>query len=130
MTQTRLGRVALTVEDVDAAAADFSDLFGLDFRCFDIPAMQMRVAVGEHGIELVQSLADDAPSGYPAGLLSGVCIAVEDVERTRSRLERKGRKMIMSIPLESGRSEYVFEPVHGIPLMIYQDCGHFDPIAQ
>ena len=125
----RLGRIALEVADIDRAVADFSDLFGLDFSMLEIPAQNLRAAYGDHGIEFVQmTLADWHPR--EAGQLQGCCMAVDDVEQSRAHLISRGHSVIMTIPLQSGRNEYVFAPIHGIPVMIYQECGYFDPIAQ
>jgi predicted enzyme related to lactoylglutathione lyase len=129
MAKARLGRVALEVADVDAAAADFNTLFGLEFKILDIPSQSMRVAIGDHGLEFVQVRAPGW-TPKPAGQLMGACIAVEDVERSRAHLQSQGHDVIFSIPLQSGRKEYVFNPIHGIPILIYQECGHFDLIAQ
>ena len=66
----------------------------------------------------------------PAGMMQGCCLAVDDVEQSRAHLLSRGHSVIMEIPLQSGRKEYVISPIHGIPIMIYQECGHFDLIAQ
>jgi predicted enzyme related to lactoylglutathione lyase len=124
--KARVGRLALEVADVDQAAADFAALFDMDFQFLEVPSQAMRVAIGEHGLEFVQITAPGwAPNNGP-GLLMGVCIAVEDVERSRTRLVDKGHEIVMEIPLKSGRNEYVFKPIHGVPVMIYQEAGTLD----
>lgn len=125
----RLGRIALEVADVDAAVANFGELFGMEFKVFDVPSQGLHVAIGDHGIEFVQVLS---PGWTPreAGQMMGACIAVDDVEASRAHLISRGHEMILEIPLQSGRKEYVFKPIHGIPLMIYQESGGLDLIAQ
>ncbi len=124
----RLGRVALEVADIDSAVADFGDLFGMHFEILDIPAQGLRAAYGDHGIEFVQMSAPGWAPGAP-GQMQGCCVAVDDVEQAREHLVSRGHRVVMEIPLQSGRNEYVFAPIHGIPVMIYQECGHFDVIA-
>lgn len=125
----KLGRIALEVADIDQAVVDFTDLFGLEFDMLEVPGQQLRAAYGTHGVELVQMTTPGWEPRAPGQML-GCCIAVDDVEATRAHLESRGQKMIFAIPLQSGRKEYVFEPIHGIPIMIYQECGYFDLIAQ
>ena len=127
--KSRLGRVALEVADVDAAAAEFAKLFDMEFSTFDIPAQSLRVAYGEHGIEFVQVTADGWQP-REAGLMQGCCIAVDDVEAQRAHMLANGQEVVMEIPLQSGRKEYVFKPIHGVPVMIYQHSEQFDLIAQ
>lgn len=125
----KLGRVALEVADIDRAVIDLSDLFEIEFNMLEVPSQNLRAAYGDHGIELVQMTT---PGWAPreAGMMQGCCIAVDDVERSRDRLVARGHAVIMEIPLQSGRKEYVFAPIHGIPIMVYQECGYFDLIAQ
>ena len=125
----KLGRIAVEVADIDQAVADFAQLFGFAFNMLEVPSQHLRAAYGDHGIEFVQMLL---PGWQPreAGSLQGCCIAVDDVEATRRHLVAHGHSVLMEIPMHSGRKEYVFAPVHGIPLMIYQESGTFDPIAQ
>ena len=125
----RLGRIALEVADIDRAVVDFNDLFGFEFTMLEIPAQQLRAAYGEHGIEFVQMTMPGWTPREP-GQMQGCCIAVDDVEATRVHLESRGQTVVFQIPLQSGRKEYVFAPIHGIPIMIYQECGYFDVIAQ
>jgi predicted enzyme related to lactoylglutathione lyase len=121
----KVGKVILRVADVDAAVADFRTLFGLDFVLFDAPGHGVRCAWSDAGVEFLQS-TNGAPMPAGKGPLSSLGLAVPDVEAARTRVLAAGRKIVAEIPLESGRNEYIVEPLHGVQVALVQECGHFD----
>jgi predicted enzyme related to lactoylglutathione lyase len=123
----KLGRVAVYVKDVDHTAGVFSQLFGVEFRMVDVETFQLRAAFGDHGFEFVQSRTGSVPEN--GGMLGSLGISVDDVEATRAHIEAQGYKPRFSILLKSGRREYSFEDIAGVPVMLYQESGRFDEIA-
>jgi len=118
-----IGQVAINVDDVDAAAKDYTDVFGITFTMVEVPEINMRVAVSDGGIVFAAPL--DASKSVPVrrfhnGALSALEVRVSDLEEARRRLEEKGCKVIYYMNTQGGLTEYYMEQLHGVPLTIFE----------
>jgi hypothetical protein len=135
----RLEIIGLHVEDVDKAAADFSDLFGVEFRIWE------SVGSDPIGIEFEQLLVSDKPSGNlnqqnryrvamdPNGfweLLEGpdlevgirnVHFKVDDIESAKADLISKGLTLVADFRIGSLR-EAIFQgdKLRGVRLAVLE----------
>ena len=114
-----IGQVAVYVEDVDVAAKDYEEVFGLQFTFVEVPEINMRVAVSDGGIVFAQPLDRSQPlpiRRFHNGDLTAIEVRVDDVEEARRRLEAKGIGTIYYMDTQGGLTEYYMKQFHGIPL--------------
>jgi len=118
MTDTRLCRVAYLVDDIEASSAHFGEVLGFQFRTVDVGEAPLKVHIGEHGFEALQS------TGFSFAPIEGrfieVALAVNDAEKCKADMLAMGIEVLFPnhIP-ETGHDEYLFKPdFHGLPLMV------------
>lgn len=118
MSDTRLCRVAYLVDDINASAERFGEVLGFQFRTVDVGEAPLKVQIGEHGFEALQS------TGFSFAPIEGrfieVALAVNDAETCKTAMLAMGIDVLFSnnIP-ETGNDEYLFKPqFHGLPLMV------------
>ncbi|MFA5495963.1 MAG: hypothetical protein WC247_14430 [Porticoccaceae bacterium] len=119
MSKTRICRIGHLVEDIDATMAAFKALLDFDYRISDVGDFPLRVSIGEHGFEPIQTLRDFEFKGIDGPFLE-VALEVVDVEATKRKLESAGYKVLAPNYLPNTDTwEYLFGPeFHGIPIMI------------
>jgi hypothetical protein len=121
MSITRLCRVGFLVPDIERCAARFGAVLGLAFRNIPLEGVPLKVMLGEHGFEPMQSTG--MSFGPIAGPFIEIGLAVDDVERRKNALAAAGHTPVVAVPLgRVPRSEYLFGPdFHGIPVMVGQE---------
>lgn len=123
----QVDRVAMRVDDLDAAVADFADIFGMEFDVMDAPALGLRIAVSNQGIELVE--ATGSPKlleNYVGGVFSAVSVNVPDLEPVRRKLLDRGVEVIMEMKTPDFREIYcAYGTFHGLPLAVTEYEGGF-----
>lgn len=118
MSDTRMCRVAYLVDDMEASVKRFSDVLGFTFRKVELGDFPLKVQIGEHGFEPLQS------TGFSFAPIEGpfieVALAVDDAEKCRAAMEEKGHKPIAVNHIDvTDHDEYLFGPdFHGIPVMV------------
>lgn len=124
----QVDRVAVRVDDLDAAVADFADVFGMEFEVTDVEALGLRVAICDQGIELVE-VRGDAPKlveTYGGGMLAGVSVNVPDLELVRRRLLERGVEFINEVEANDLKEIYCDKGTfHGLPLIVAEYEGGF-----
>jgi catechol 2,3-dioxygenase-like lactoylglutathione lyase family enzyme len=121
-------RVAMRVDDLDAAVADFTEIFGMEFEVMDAPALGLRIAISNEGVELVE-VPDGAPKlieNYVGGVFSAFSVNVPDLQAVRQKLLERGVELIMEMETAGFREIYCAnETFHGLPLTVTQYGGNF-----
>jgi catechol 2,3-dioxygenase-like lactoylglutathione lyase family enzyme len=119
-----LGQVAVLVPDLDAAVADFAEIFGMKFTIVENDDIKMRVAVSDGGLVFAAPIPgkeDDQPlRPHWNGDLTAIELRVDDLEEARRRLEAKGSKPVYYLDAPGGLTEYYMDKLHGVPLTIFQ----------
>jgi catechol 2,3-dioxygenase-like lactoylglutathione lyase family enzyme len=111
-------RVAYLVDDMDKSVARFGEVLGLSFRKVEIGDVPLKVMIGEHGFEPLQT------TGFSFAPIEGpfieVALAVDDAEKCKNALTAQGYKPIAVNHInETDSDEYLFGPdFHGIPVMV------------
>lgn len=137
MPQTRICRIGHIVEDIDATMAAFNQVLGFEYRISDVGDFPLKVSIGEHGFEPIQTLRDFRFEGIEGPFLE-VALELADVEATKARLEAAGYRVLAPNYLPNTDTwEYLFGPeFHGIPIMIANigdqeaALGNFTPLEQ
>jgi methylmalonyl-CoA/ethylmalonyl-CoA epimerase len=124
--------IAIVVHDLEAALAFWRDALGLPLdRVKDVPEQASRVAflpIGGAEIELVQPTAGDSGvARYLAKRGPGmhhICLAVDDLESTLTRLREGGVRLINPEPITgAGGRRLAFihpESAHGVLVELYE----------
>jgi hypothetical protein len=124
MASARVDRVAIVVKDVDAAAAQLKELFGIELRIFDIEIMNCRVGLCDEGFELVQPLqveADSSLSSNWSGSVAAIGIQVDDLEASRKKMAEAGFELASEIETPGGvRELYYGNSIAGLPFVLAQ----------
>ena len=121
MTDSQVDRVAVRVEDLEAAVRDFAEIFGMEFEITDVPEFGIRVAICDQGIELVQVM--DAKSrivtNYAGGVLAALSVKVQDIESVKQKLLQRGVELINEADALDFKEFYcVSATFHGLPLTV------------
>jgi len=120
-------RVAVVVEDIEAAAAELRDLFDIEVRIFDVAAIACRVGFCDQGIELIQPLAGSEPlQAAWAGRLATIGLRVPDVDAARAKLSARGLEPAGVIETPGGAREVFYaQGFAGLPVALsaYGDEG-------
>jgi methylmalonyl-CoA/ethylmalonyl-CoA epimerase len=128
----RIDHIAIVVNDIDAALGFWRDALGLELtHVEDVPEQQAAVAflpVGESEVELVKPTTDD--SGVARFLtkrgpgLHHLCVEVDDIEDTLTRLKARGVRLIDEKPRAgSGGKKLAFvhpESTQGVLVELYE----------
>src|SRR3546814_233744 len=118
MSDTRMCRVAYLVDDIEKSVAGFNEVLGLTFRTVDVGDVPLKVRIGEHGFEPLQS------TGFSFAPIEGpfieVALAVNDAEKCKAALVELGHQPIAVNHInETNHDEYLFGPdFHGLPVMV------------
>jgi catechol 2,3-dioxygenase-like lactoylglutathione lyase family enzyme len=118
-----LGQVAVLVPDLDAAVADFAEIFGMQFTVVANDDIKMRVAISDGGLVLAQGYAGESDLPLESnwnGPLTAIELRVDDLEEARRRLEAKGVNPVYYLDAPGGLTEYYMNQLHGVPLTIFQ----------
>lgn len=120
MVSGRVDHVAIAVPDVDAAAAELKQLFGIEMHAFDVPAVGMRVAFCDEGFELVQATTEG--SGLEqvwAGPLAAIGVRVDDLEQARQAMAAQGCELTSEIETPGGVRELFYaKGLAGLPVTL------------
>src|SRR3954469_8086427 len=111
----RMDRVAVFVPDVDAAAEEFERIFGWKMTVFDVEGMDIRVALCEEGLELVQG---NAPV-EKAGRMAGVGIRVRRLDDAVRKRAEAGDRLKYKVETPGGLLEYSYSGMGGLPMVLY-----------
>jgi len=120
-------RLAVVVDDLDAAVADLTDIFGQQLTRIDVDVLGVRLALGDEGLELVQEIPGGTPPpwkfNWAGGRIASLALNVPDLDEARRRLEERGVKLVSEIETPGGMMEYYYEAAgfHGIPITL---CSH------
>lgn len=120
---THVDRVAVRVDDLDSAVADFTRIFGMTFEVTDVEALGLRVAICDQGIELVE--VPGAPpklvENYGGGVLAALSIKVPDVKAVKQKLLDRGVELINEVDAAEFKEIYCVKGTfHGLPLTVAQ----------
>jgi hypothetical protein len=116
----RLDRIALVVDDVAEVAADLEEILGIPFVTRDLPAMGIKVGLGDDGIELVERTGPSSVEHFWRGALAALVIRVEDIEASSAAMIAAGYPLDHSLTTPAGIQERHFgNSFHGIPLVLY-----------
>lgn len=128
----KIDRMALYVDDIDVAVADFKKIFGIDFVVLTVEAFNSKAALSDSNIELVSPLT---PGGEPpsfAGNFAGPIVAlgfkVKDIEKAKQVMRDRGIGLYQGIEVETpgGMTECMLERTSafgGIPISLEQYEG-------
>lgn len=110
--------VSLSVDDIDAVAADLARIFDMRFAQTDPLGLGTRALSGKHRVTLIQGPSDLSSQFEPP--LAAINIGYDDVEQARARLEAAGYPVLDKAPLQSGGHAYHFgRAFHGLPIRIH-----------
>ncbi len=106
-----LDHVAIAVRDLDAALAQYANLFGAQPMYREVVAEQgveeAMIAVGGSFIQLLQPLSDETPVGrFIASRGEGmhhIALAVADIDAALAHLKAEGSRLIDKEPRRGGR---------------------------
>lgn len=118
MSDTRMCRVAYLVDDMDSSVARFGEVLGFAFRKVEIGDVPLKVHIGEHGFEPLQT------TGFSFAPIEGpfieVALAVDDAEKCHAAMTARGYQPIAVNRIDvTGHDEYLFGPdFHGVPVMV------------
>jgi catechol 2,3-dioxygenase-like lactoylglutathione lyase family enzyme len=118
-----IGQIAINVDDLDAAVADYTEVFGIAFTILDVTEINSRVAVSDGGIVFAEPLDKSQPINirkYHNGALSALEVRVSDLEEAKRRLMAKGIDPVYYLDTPGGLTEYYMHQFHGVPLTIFQ----------
>jgi methylmalonyl-CoA/ethylmalonyl-CoA epimerase len=111
----RVEHIAIAVKDVEASAKLFETLLGIDRGHTEtLPAERVKVAFFELGdcrIELVEGIGSDNPTAKfiekRGEGIHHICLEVEDLPATLSRLDAAGFPLIDKVPKPGSRGTRV-----------------------
>jgi methylmalonyl-CoA epimerase len=111
MMVRRIEHIAIAVKDVDASAKLFETLLGADRGHTEtLPDERVKVAffeLGDSRIELVEGMGSENPMAKfiekRGEGIHHICLEVEDLPATLSRLERAGFPLIDKVPKPGSR---------------------------
>lgn len=118
MSETRMCRVAYLVDDMEASVKRYGDVLGFKFRKVELGDFPLKVQIGEHGFEPLQT------TGFSFAPIEGpfieVALAVDNADRCAAAMEKRGHLPIAVNRIDvTGNDEYLFGPdFHGIPVMV------------
>jgi hypothetical protein len=118
-----IGQIAIKVDDLDAAVADYTEVFGMSFTILEVEEINSRVAVSDGGIVFSETLDKSKPvniAKYHNGALTAVELQVSDLEEAKRRLNAKGVETVYYLDTQGGLTEYYMHQFHGIPVTIFQ----------
>jgi hypothetical protein len=114
----KVASVVLSVDSIDAVAADLTRIFGMAFVEGSARGLGTRALTGRHRVTLVEG--PSALSGHFAPPLAAVNIATDAVEETRARFEAAGLPVLHATELKTGGHAYYFgNGFHDIPLCVH-----------
>jgi catechol 2,3-dioxygenase-like lactoylglutathione lyase family enzyme len=118
-----IGQVAISVDDLDAAVKDYTEVFGMTFTILEVEEINSRVAVSDGGIVFSEALDKSKPINikkYHNGALGAIEVRVSDLEEAKRRLIAKGVDPVYYLDAQGGLTEYYMHQFHGVPLTIFQ----------
>jgi predicted enzyme related to lactoylglutathione lyase len=118
-----IGQLAINVDDVDKAVADWEEVFGIKFDIVEVEEINSRVAISDGGIVFAEALDKTQPiniAKYHNGALSALEVRVSDLEEAKRRLIAKGVDPVYYLDTAGGLTEYFMYQFHGVPLTIFQ----------
>jgi hypothetical protein len=125
----KIGCVSVAVDNIETAAADFTQYFGMKFVATDPGGLGARAVVGEHRIKLIEGTPRATREHFEMPL-AAVEIMFDDVEQARHRLEKAGYPVVHQRALRSGGSAYYFgSAFHHLPLSIYPTAADAEIIG-
>lgn len=128
MSPDHVDRIALVVQDLEAAIADFESIYGMSFAITEVAELGIRVGVCDQGLELVQQSDPNSPiaPNWAGNAIAALSINVKDYEATKQRAIDHGAELINEVDVYSLK-ECIFtkESFHGIPVVIAQYEGSF-----
>lgn len=120
----KLDRIALVVDDVDAVAEQLETVFGMTFTIFDVPAMGLRVALGNNGVELVQKIGESHLEALWKPPLAAIVVRVDDVDACAAKMAELGVDVDHHVSTPGGLREISFGTnFHGLPLVVCDGDG-------
>jgi predicted enzyme related to lactoylglutathione lyase len=121
-----VGQIAINVDDVDAAVADYRDVFGIDFTIVEVPELNIRAAVSDGGFvfsEVLDKSKVEPARQFHNGVLGAVEVRVKDLQEAKRRLQEKGVDPVYHMTAQGGMEEYYTHQFHGVPLTIFEIQG-------
>jgi predicted enzyme related to lactoylglutathione lyase len=121
-------RMAIVVQDLEAAIKDFQDIFGMQFEITEVAELGIRVGVCDQGLELVQKSDPNSPiaPNWAGNAIAALSINVEDYDAVKQKMIDRGADLINEVDVYSLK-ECIFtkESFHGIPVCIAKYEGSF-----
>ena len=130
----RIDHIGIVVRDIREARNVYEAALGLPLReVVDVPDDKVRVAflpVGESNVELVQPVSDDTGTArflekHGEGV-HHICIEVEDLDQTLSRLKESGVALIDEVPRRGAHGRVAFvhpRGAHGVLVELVEHDG-------
>lgn len=122
MASGRLDRIALLVDDLDAAMAQMTAIFDMSFVVLHVDGMGLRVAIGESGLELVEKVTKDP---IPVEQIwrrpiASLEIRVDDVNPTIAAMRTAGYEVHHQLVTPGGVPKVQFgNAFHDLPMLLY-----------
>ena len=130
----KIDHVGIVVRDIQEALNVYQAALGLPLReVVDAPDDKVKVAflpIGESNVELVQPISDD--TGTARFLekrgegVHHICVEVEDLDQTLSRLKASGVRLIDEVPRRGAHGRVAFvhpKGAHGVLVELVEHDG-------
>jgi methylmalonyl-CoA epimerase len=130
----KIDHIGIVVRNIQEALNVYEGALGLPLReVVDVPDDKVRVAflpVGESNVELVQPVSDDTGTArflekHGEGV-HHICIEVEDLDQTLSRLKESGVGLIDEVPRRGAHGRVAFvhpRGAHGVLVELVEHEG-------
>jgi hypothetical protein len=128
-SDARVGLCTLVVPgQLDAAAADFNQLFDMPMAKVKDEALGLRIAISDGGYLLYDNLDEAKPSrltaNYGAGILGALGIRTSDLDGVVTRMKALGVNPIYEMRTAGGlRAVYFEKTFHGLPILAITYAG-------
>ncbi len=122
MASGKLDRIALLVDDLDAAMAQMEAIFDMSFVLLHVDKMGIRVAIGESGLELVEktsttSIPVEQVWRRPIASLE---VRVDDVDAAIAAMREAGYEVHHSLVTPGGVPKVQMgSAFHDLPTLLY-----------
>jgi catechol 2,3-dioxygenase-like lactoylglutathione lyase family enzyme len=121
-SDARVGLCALVTDQLDAAARDFDELFGMPMVKVEDQALGLRIAIADGGYLLYDHLDAEQSSriaaNYGGGVLGALGIRTRDLDGCVDRMAAAGTKAIYRMSTPGGlRAVYFEKSFHGLPIL-------------
>jgi len=122
MSSGRLDRIALIVDDLEAAMALAGAIFDMAFVVLHVDTMGLRVAIGESGLELVEKTGPDpiAVERIWRAPIASLEVRVDDIDAAIAAMKTAGYEVHHSLVTPGGVPKVQMgNAFHDLPTLLY-----------